>query len=1480
MINLIGIMLIGYGLLHLPYVQVRITNVAMNYFAGKLHTKIHINGVNVEFFNKAVLEGFYVEDQHHDTLLYAGKLKLSITDFILKKSFFDINTCELDNTYFHLKTYKGEKDLNIQFILNALKTGAPKDTTAVGLKLSCKHLVLNNIDFTLIDENDTSTEQGINFSRLHVKKISGELNEFKMVGDSITTNLHGLSFIDHSGFVLNDFSADITFSPTNFSFKSLTIKTPNSMIKGEYTMVYDSIACINDYYDKVYIKSKFNNSVISFKDLGYFEHSLYDMNTTFKLSGDIKGTISKLKCRNLDIAFGDVTRFKGNVNMDGLPDINNTFIDLSLESLQTNKHDLEKIELPNKKHIDLSENLKDLGVINLSGKFTGFVADFVAYGNLKTALGTISSDINVKYNKPTQTTTYSGKLSTLNFNLGKIIQQEPLLGIISLNAKVKGTAFPLEKNIVIEKDENLIGTLSRYFKKFNADLEVNIQNMDFNSYNYKNIVLNGHASNRQFHGDLDINDENINMNFNGAVDFSKELPVFDFNTCVSEAKLATLNLVKRHQSSSLSSDMSIHFTGNKLDNIYGFIALNNTSYHEKTETLILNKLEINASGEGKIKTLDLKSDIADANIFGEYKFQNLLPVLKSLLGNFIPEYKDTNNTKREVQKFDFSIHIKDANEVTKIFLPQLRVAPFTSFNGSFNSTTGKLQMTGVSPLIKYNKMAVRDFEIDINSDKNYLTADVNCYKFFINDSLWINDVQVSTQIKADSIFFQTLLQNVKNAPNHAKINGFLSFGGANIATVKILPSEIVIDNKSWEINSNNLIDIDTNYLSVKNFSLESGKQKIVVDGKISSNPNDKLNINFSKLNFNNFDELLKTIGIKAYGIINGDANLTGPTNNFHISSNLLIDGLKVNDDLFGDANIATTWDDQKKIVGIVANVANGNVKTIDIHGNYYAARDSNNLDFELNLDQINLNLLNQFIDAVMVIDKDSKGKAAGKIIVKGTPDNPDIKGRLHLSNIGFVFTFLNTHYTFSNDVDVTSMGFYFDNLQLKDDKGNNASSSGSITHKKFKEWNLNLAMNLYKFQMLNTTESMNDLFYGTAYATGAVALNGPIENLVLKVAVKSEKGTQISIPMNNNTDVSESDFITFVSMGTNSALEQKKYEANFGGLQMNFDLEITPEAELQIIFDEKVGDKIKGNGNGNLKMDINTNGNFNMYGDFTVEKGNYLFTFRDLANKPFVIQKGGTILWTGPALGATLNLNAIYSTQAKISDLLVSLSSDSVIEKQSRPVNVMLNLTGNLLSPQIEFGITFPNLNNDNLINETNHALSNKAEINKQAFALLALGYFMPAGGNFDGLNSSSAGYNLSQLLSSQMSNLTGQLIKNVNLGVNYHPGGTLSKQETDLLISTQLFNDRLSIDGNFGYASNAVTNNLVGDFNLLYRITQSGNLQFKAFNKTNSNAINSVGYSLTQGVGLVYRKEFDSWMDWFRKKNEVTKKTDTPKAN
>ncbi|MDP4266730.1 MAG: translocation/assembly module TamB domain-containing protein, partial [Bacteroidota bacterium] len=349
-------------------------------------------------------------------------------------------------------------------------------------------------------------------------------------------------------------------------------------------------------------------------------------------------------------------------------------------------------------------------------------------------------------------------------------------------------------------------------------------------------------------------------------------------------------------------------------------------------------------------------------------------------------------------------------------------------------------------------------------------------------------------------------------------------------------------------------------------------------------------------------------------------------------------------------------------------------------------------------------------------------------------------------------------------------------------------------------------------------------------------------------------------------ELSETNYISFIRKDSSKIAIKEKAKIDLSGIQMNFDLEVTPSTEAQIIFDKKVGDVIKVKGNGNLKFEINTLGNFNMYGDYTIEEGDYLFTLKNLINKRFKIEKGGTIKWNGSPYDANVNMNAIYTARTSIADLVIG--GDTGKYKQIVPVQCILTLKEKLLKPAISFDIKIPDAD-ENIQRSLKNITSSEQETNNQVFYLLLANRFKPIGNQNNMFNSGIGGLGTTstELLSNQLNNWLSQISTDFNIGVNYRTGDKLNPTQLEVALSTQLFNNRVLIDGNVGIG-NQKTSNLVGDFTVEYKLTQEGKFRVKAFNKTNNNNeyLNINANQYTQGLGISYRKEFDSLGDFFRK--------------
>jgi len=404
---------------------------------------------------------------------------------------------------------------------------------------------------------------------------------------------------------------------------------------------------------------------------------------------------------------------------------------------------------------------------------------------------------------------------------------------------------------------------------------------------------------------------------------------------------------------------------------------------------------------------------------------------------------------------------------------------------------------------------------------------------------------------------------------------------------------------------------------------------------------------------------------------------------------------------------------------------------------------------------------------------------------------------------------------------------------------------------------------------LNTTAAPNSMYYGTAFASGLCHIHGPVENIVIDVFAKTERNTKFYLPLSSSQQVSENTYIKFITKDTLNNKVATPLDVNLNGLELNFDLEVTSDAEVQIIFDSKIGDIIKAKGNGNLKMNINTLGDFNMFGDYIIEKGDYLFTLQNFINKRFDIQKGSQISWTGDPYSATANIDAVYNLRTPLHDL-VFLADSSAEYKKRMPVNCMLGMKGNLFNPEISFSIELPGAD-EKTKNLVSTIINTDAEVNRQMFALLALNRFLPPASlnEFSNINiGTGLEATSTELLSNQLSNWLSQISKDFDIGVNYRAGNAMSSDEVEVALSTQLFNDRVSVDGSVGNNGNKQnTSQIVGDVNVELKLTEEGKLRMKFYNKSNAVDMLKINSPYTQGIGLFYRKEFDNFSELFRKK-------------
>ncbi len=1415
---------------------------ATNYLSGKLGTRVHVDRVYIRFFKSVVLDGLYVEDQHHDTLLYAKELNADITHFNLEKHIIEIKSVQLNDADVNLIRYKGEKHDNIKFITDFFATPGSKDTTSKKLNLSIKNVHLNEVHFIKRNENKQYDTLGVDFNNLDVAHINGELNDITFVKDSMFFNIKGLTFKERSGFAVNEISAKAKFGTGEWHFQQLAVITPLTQIHTDLTFHLDSIDDFDDFDTKVDWISNFKNSTISLADIAYFAHDLWGRTNQLKLSGDFKGKWSKFRAKNVFIGIGEHTWFKGDLAMTGLSDIDETFMEIQAEDVQGTKAELETIPVPpfnSSNHIHLPPNIATLGKMNFKGRFTGFINDFVAYGNVSTAIGYLSSDINLKFDDKKNMMAYSGHLAANNFHAGKFLSIDDL-GPVSFSMDIKGNGVSKEK-----ADANLAGIIS---------------SIEFKKYAYKNVKLNSEISKKLFNGSLSVHDDNVDFDFNGNIDFRNELPEFNFTAKVGKAHLDTLNLFKLQGEAELQTTLNIKIKGNKIDNLEGSVEAVNTNYHADNIEYHVNSVLLESRVNNNSRSINLNSDFLDATVNGKFEFATLVDGFRKVLPRYLPSViLPLKNNIVSKQDFTFDLHFKNTDLITENFLPQWYIEPNTTLKGNYNSIQNNIEFHIQSPLIRYTTFNFYDANLQVNADSTTARLNFKAGYLITGGHNRIELPSLNAEAENNKINFRLKVADSAVYASHADISGGVAFESNKKFSVHIAESSVYIENNHWKLDSLNVINFNSSAINVSHLGFANGIQELQLTGVVAKNDSDVLQMTFKNFHLENINPFIS--GIKIGGSANGNASVTDVYRKIKVASDLAVDQLQINNDMLGNAKLLSKFDNDNKILSVNASIINGAKTIFTVNGQYFTAKKDDNLDFRIHLEDLYLDPLKEYTKDVMNL---ITARLSGELQLRGTPAHPLFTGLLSLQRARIVVNYLNTLYTFTNNIIVNEDNFELKDFVINDENNKSAVANGKIYHDNFKNFRFDIKLAADHFQVLNTTANQNPLYYGTAIGTGKAIFYGPPDNMQMRIAMTSEKGTQIYLPLSGTTEISQSDFITFVSKIPDST--QKILKPEMTGVDLNLDLEVTTDAVVQIIFDEKIGDKITGRGSGNINLALSPAGDFAIKGQFLIDRGDYLFTLQNVINRRFTLDKGGTISWNGDPYDADVDLSATYKTRASLYDLDPLDSS----LKGSVTIECKLILKNKLMNPTVSFEITAPGAD-PNAQTALQSSLNNEFEKSKQAASLLFQNKFMLAsiynsgsatGPQVDANASLAAGY--SQLLSNQLSNVLAQAnLLPVTLGFNYQTRDVYTKQELEVMFSKTVLNDRISIDGNVGVATGAgITSasnasSLIGDFSFDYRASE--NVRLRVFNKTNTNTIIFNNSPYTQGVGIFFRKEFDT---------------------
>lgn len=1431
-------LLLGIAL-SLPFVQTKIAHYVTETLNEDYGTDINVDQVAISIFGGVKLKTVLIRDHHKDTLIYANSIKTNILSFKKLKSgdliFGDIYA---DRLFFNLKNYKGEEESNINVFVGLFDTGKKSHKP---FQLNADNIYLSKSHFKITNEN-AITKTSVDFT-----KMDASVRKFKIYGSDITTEIRKLAFQDHRGLYVKDLTGKFSYSKESILLKELTLLTKESNLKGNVVLTYKE-GGLADFVNKVHFDVDVDSASISTNDLNHF-YGEFGKNKKFNFSTILAGTMNDFFTRNLKLIVDNHSQIIGDINFKNLfnPDKDAFLIRGDFKKLSSDYANLKSI-LPRILGEKLPSSLEYLGDFDITGNAQITHSDVKADIYLTTSIGELAADLQLYDIDNIDNASYKGNINFEKFNIGRFLRQKDF-GRVTLDLEVAGKGFT---------------------RKF-LDTKVSgkIYSLNFKKYDYKNIEVDGTFKNPLFQGKVVVNDENLKMDFKGLLDLSKSENRYDFHALIDYADLNKLNLVKRDSISLFKGDVTMQITGNSIDNMYGDIFISQTSYQNQKDIYFFDDFTIQSRfDENRVRTIAINSpDIIKGQIVGKYEFRQVPKIIENAIGSLYTNYKP--NKVKPGQFLDFNLSVY--NKLIEVFLPEVSIGTNTVVSGKMTSDSNQFKMNFDSPEIKAYGNYFDKVSLEIDNQNPLYNAYIEMDSIKTKRYKISNFSTINVKLE-DTLFFRTEFKGGNESKDFYNLNVYHTIDEKNNNVVGIKKSEVNIKDYMWFLNENdandNKIVFDKKF---KNFSIENilmthNNQKIELGGIIRDSTYKDLKLSFREVSLGKLLPEMDSLRIE--GKLNGEIDFKQNKAIYQPASTITVDSLNVNEIALGNLSVQIQGNENLNRFSVNSVLENDNVENFIITGDIGILNKQTLFDLDFKFNKFNLGALSPLGGNVI---SRIRGFATGNANFVGTLKDPQINGRLFLDEVGLKVPYLNVDYEFDERsiVDLTENQFRFNDARMTDTKYKTKGYlTGSIKHQNFKKWVLDLNIQSDRLLALDTKDSDDAMYFGTAFIAGRASIKGPTNGLLITVDAESKQGTSIKIPINSAAGVGNNTFITFLSPKEKYNLEKGIVEKviNNSGLELQFDLKITPEAEIEIIIDRNTGHALKGNGDGTMRLEISTLGKFNMWGDFQVREGEYNFKYGGIIDKKFQVKKGSSISWDGDPLRARLNIDAVYKTQANPAVL-----QDNASFNRKVPVEVVIGLTGNLMNPDPDFTINFPTVSSV-LKSELQVKLDDKDTRVNQALSLLGTGNF---------LSSENAGTAVYGSLFERASSLFNDLFQDEDgkftVALDYQMADRTPTAETSsqfgIAITTQI-NERISIDGKVGVPVGGVNQSvIVGNVEVKYRVNDDGTLNLRVFNRENDINYIGEGIGYTQGLGISYEVDFDTLKElWYKIFNIKTK--------
>jgi hypothetical protein len=1290
---------------------------------------------------------------------------------------------------------------------------------------------------------------GIDWNDLDVKNINLSAHGLRFKDGIMYGTAESLSFVEKSGFSCHNICGEARVGRGKTIVEDLEIRDEWSDIKlPMFMMSYNGVKDFGDFISKVRLDAEIQPCTVDFRTITYFAPQLGDNQLRATISGTMSGYVDDFTVNNLSIS-SHAGGFNATVNghMTGIPQVYEMGIDATVTNMAITIDGLSRFvsEWMPQGNLDF-DNLGKGAVFRGWAKANGLLNHLNTKVNLTSNIGSIKGVAKLdELIRPEKPINISGSIDTEDLDLGRIIGTE-LLGPTSLSTEA---SLSLDDEIAID-----LGYL-------------NIQRLNLNGYNYSDIQARGNYDADTFNGTVISKDPNLNFIFQGGYARSRKSgnTVYKFNTSVGHADLNAINLDKRGKSI-VQFRTNANFTSTRQGNILGRIDIGEIMLENRGGRYEVGDIIITSHSTDNRYTARLNSRFADAIFTGSASVVKFIEDLKEVtLGRELPAlYKEAQyQWLGNSYNFDFEFH--DVQNVLAFAAPGLYIENGTSLKAEIDKE-GRFKADMKSGRIAYKRNYMKNVSFEFDNTSNTLSGQMACDEISAS-SIYMNDNLLNIHINDNHIGAGFSFDNHSESETRGEliINGTVTReDDAPVFDIAIRPSSVHYNSREWYIQPSTL-HINGGDIDIDSFGVVSGEQSIGLFGRISDETEELLTLNLERFDISMINALLPSdFGVK--GAITGVAQITSPMSEMELMTDLLCDSTYIANIPLGDVRLGTTWDESQERFNFFVNNTLQQTSNISMNGYFMPSKNRIHADAELN--KLKIGYAEPFVNTIF---KDMDGFINGKLIIDGTTDKIAIRSEdAYLEDAALTILYTGVPYVANGPFHVDETGVYFDSIDIKDRFDGRGTVTGSINFDHFKDIYFDTKISINTIEAINLNEKEGETFYGHLFGSGDVKITGPVNSIVMDIDASTSKTGALHIPISSSLNSSkgtnllkfkELDHIKTIDPYELFVQKTEKEKVSSSDFLVRLNVAAGPEVEAFVEIDKTNGNVLSGRGSGNISLDVSED-IFNINGDYTINSGNYKFVAMGLVGRDFTIQDGSSIRFSGDIMESTLDINAIYKTKASITTLI----SDTTSVANRRLVDCGISIKDKLKNPQLSFSIEIPDLD-PTIKSRVESALSTVDKVQKQFLALIISNNFIPDEQSGIVNNTSMLYSNVSEIMSNQINNIFHKLDIPLDLGLNYQPNERGS-DIFDVAVSTQLFNNRVIVNGNIGnrqYSGSSSQNDVVGDIDIEIKLDRSGSFRLNLFSHSADQYTNYLDNSQRNGVGITYQTEFNSFRQFFK---------------